>query len=228
MSLNTDIIKECVGRTVMDEYGRVFGRIVGFFRDLDHGVESLGVESGSGDFLVVPVTQFLFDDVHIVAKYPWKAGVTRLASGFDALLMKIRVLERLHNEGEVPEDVFVELYRGYDSRLKGLSEERSLLIATLRERGKRLEDQIREIKLFITNVKIGHEIGDIDDKTFRITTNAVQTILERDLSEKREIDTMIEATLNNLTAPPPLDEPPKPDSRERTKPIVLRIKDASP
>lgn len=228
MSLNTDTVKGYVGRTVMDEYGRVFGRIVGFLTGLNRTVTSLGVELSSGEFLVVPVTQTSIDDDSIVATYPWKAGFTRLLGKFDTLLLKMRVLEKLHSEGEVSEDVYVELCRGYEAHLKGLAEERSRLIDILKERGKRLEDRIRELKLFISNVKISREIGDIDDKTYKTTNEAVQTILDRDLSEKREIDAMVEAAVRNLTIPSPSAESSKPDSHGRAKPIVLRIKDVKP
>jgi len=226
MLLNVDIAKKLLIKTVSDSYGRKLGRIVGFSIDSKNEIQSIGIELNNGDFSCYSYSQISIENDSVIVNCLWKVEADRLSEQFALILRKNSALNKLYNSGEISQEVYDEIRKQYEATID-LAERCQVLSEDLRGRIKALNIQIGELKTFLANIKIEYQLENIDEETYKFSCETLQTILNRILLEKRDVD----IALNNLPKNPTISQTISLDTSRITnqpQPIVLRIKEAEP
>lgn len=225
---DTDAVKRFLGKTIRDEYGRVFGRVIGLFNNAKDEVASVGIELSNGGFSRYPRPQISVKGDSAVFIYAWKVASSAIWDEFSATRRKISALDKLYSDKEISKDIYGEMRGKNEVTINELVERREALVDDLQVRVKRLDAQIRGIQAFVADVKIERIVGEIDEESYKISSNAVQTELNRVSAEKKDIETTINRISNVHMIPLTSESAPKaPDIVKpptSAHPIALRVK----
>lgn len=222
--LLTKEIKNLLTKTITDPYGRKIGKIIAFSIDFKENIEFVGIELSNGDFSYYPASQITVKNESVLLNNPWHESI-RLAEEYTLILRKNSTLNELYNSREIQQEIYEEIRKQYESTIKDITERCKILSDDQKKRIDILNIQIKELKTFLTKMKIEYSLDNKDDEKYNVSLLNLQTILNRALSEKKDI----EVALNNIPKNPTLiqttpNEPPKITTKEQ--PIVLRIKEA--
>ncbi len=73
----------------------------------------------------------------------------------------------------------------HSSSINELNEQKDILIESLSERIRNLENQLKELELFLAHSKMQHTSGEINDDSYKIAYDSVNEGFKRILSEKK-------------------------------------------
>ena len=224
MVLNTDVMKNIITKDIFDSYGRKLGKVVAFLTDSTKNVSSIGVELNNGDFSYYSPSQISIQDNTVVAYYPWQVESERLNDEYVSALRKNSALHKLNDSGEIPQEVYDELRKQYEFTIKSLTERCQILSEDLKEKIKMLDVQVKELKTFLTNIRIEYMVQNIDEKSYTVSCLTLQNMLTRVLLEKKDMDAVLKNIPKNSSFSEIIqDLPPVTNS---SQPILLRIKEA--
>lgn len=222
--MNSDIAKKLLTRTVSDPYGRRLGRIVGFTEDSKKTMTNLGVELSNGDLSCFPCTQASLENDTVIIDYPWRIEAAQLSNEYALILRKNSALGKLRNNGEIIQEVYDEMQKQNDTKIKEITERFQILLDDVKSRIESLNMQIKQLKTFIANMKIEHMIGNIGEEAYKVSSESLQTMMNQALLEKNDA----EIVHNNLTKKQEISQTTIPEISEITnqpQPIVLRIRE---
>ena len=223
--MNADVVRKLLMRTVSDPYGRRLGRIVGFTVDPKKEVTALGIELTNGGLLCCPCTQISLENDTVIVDYPWRVEANQLGEEFTLICRKNSALDKLHNSGEVAQEVYDEMQKQNEATIREITKRCQNLSDDLKDRIEDLNTQAKELRTFLANVKIEHMVGNIDEEAYKVSSEILQTMLNQSLLEKRDV----ELALNNLSKNSMISQTTSPEHSRITsqpQPIVLRIKEA--
>jgi len=232
MSLQVEVVKNFVGKPLVDLYGRKLGYIVGFFTDARNDVISIEVELGTGEFCNFPGSQFSFSGGSAMLLPAWKADSNAFNGEYVPLVRKMHALEELYSKGEVPQEIYNDFHRQYENELKSLEEHRSALISSLNDRISKLDSQTKWLQTSLTSIKLHHLAGELDDNSFQAASDSIRNGLEVISTEKKDIETTL-SEVTKLDAasiiPPPAQKPSEPAQSKTGEetPIVVHVDNAS-
>jgi len=232
--------KYYLGRKVVDNYGRTLGKVVGYHNGEKGAPPLLGVEKLEGDFNIYPSTQLIDEANILVLDENWRTKAEALSEGLGLSARKLSALEKLYKAGEINSDAYENLGKDFDSTLQDLKTRRVSLIEKLSERSKMVSVRLKEVEDYFVNVKVAHELGEVDDEAYRVSRDALHDLINRLQTEQKDI----KAAEENLQPQPVAAiphvayektenpekqaqyEPPEAQEPPAETPIVLRIKEA--
>ena len=223
--MDSDVAKKLLTRTVSDPYGRRLGRIVGFTEDSKKNVTNLGIELANGDLSCYPCTQAFLENDTVILDYPWRIEAAKLSNEYALILRKNSALDKLRNDGEIIQEVYDEMQKQNDTKVKEITERFQTLLDDVKSRTESLNTQIKQLKTFIANIKIEHMIGNIGDEAYKVSSEILQTMMNQALLEKNDV----EIVQNNLTRKQEISQTTIPELSKiinQPQPIVLRIREA--
>lgn len=239
MTLQTKDVKPFVGKSIVDSYGRIIGRMIGFSVSLRNEITSVEIELGNGDFSSFPANQISIGDDSIVFIPAWKANSNALSEEYASTLHRVSVLKELYNKGDLQPEIYDDFSKKHEDLLNELETRRSALLASLKDEIVRLNAKIKELQTFIANIKVEHLTGEIDDQAYDTATNAAQMGLEKIYLEKKDLeitlDEITKITILSSTPIPASEQPiakiveqiaPTPETSKEA-PIVVRLKESS-
>lgn len=197
MNLSMDVAKDLLGRSISDSYGATIGKIVGISTDVKNKVTSVEVELGNGQFLNCLPSQIVVNEKGITLLEEWRLEADSLKTEFDLAIRRMRALSDLHRQGDIQPEIYEDFRRNHELSLKELEARREALAKKLTSINTRLDQQVRELEMFLANNKMQLASGEIDPQAYKIATDSVERGLERTLCAKRDI----EDVLRNTAAP---------------------------
>ncbi|MCL4436264.1 MAG: CdvA-like protein [Thaumarchaeota archaeon] len=205
-----------IGKQLRDSYGRYSGIIVGINTDESGSVCSIGVDAGCNGFQTIGVDQITFVDDNPVLVSNWKLKAESLIKTSGAAQKRIQALEELHREGEISQTVYEQLISRskaqFDLCLKNCDD----AVASLNEKATVLQNERNVISAFFGVLKLQHRIQEIDDSTYKSTSEHIESILQRNDKESKDIS----AILDSLTL-----QEPEPDV---SAPVAAPTPDETP
>ena len=222
--LLTKEVKNLLTKMITDPYGRKLGKIIAFSIDFKENIEFIGIELSNGDFSYYLASQISIENDSVILNNLWQNESIHLAEEFALILRKNSTLNELYNKGEIPQEIYDEIRKQYDAAIKDITERCKILSEDQKKRIDALNIQIKELKTFLTKMKIEYSL-DKDNEKYKVSLLTIQTILNRALSEKKDI----EIALNNIPKNPTLTQTipyEQPQIATKAQPIVLRIKEA--
>lgn len=194
--MKAEDIKPFIGKPVTDIHKRQVGRIVGYYANTRNEATSIELELVNGDFVNTPVNQIEITGDAVYYIQPWELEAESLKKQFDLIIRRIKALDELHRNGDIDEAIYEELRKQHSSSIEELKEQRDALLESLNERIKKLDNQIKELEIFLANSKMQHTSGEIDDQAYRTAYEAVNRGLNRAISEKNHLKELTEFLKN--------------------------------
>jgi hypothetical protein len=223
--------KYYLGRRVVDNYGRTLGKVVGYYTRDRGSPPLLGVELLEGDFTTLPSTHLIDEANILVLDENWKTKADGLAQDLTLIRRKIAALSKLYKSGEVSHDSYESLGKGFDAVDQDLRMRHGILLDKMGERSKALSLRLKEAEDYFVNVKLAHEVGEMDDEAYRLSRDALHDLVNRLQTEQKDIklaQETLQQTRISLENAEPSQKPPQvePQAISPEAPIVLRLKEA--
>ncbi|MBS7645216.1 MAG: CdvA-like protein [Candidatus Bathyarchaeia archaeon] len=194
--MKAEEIRPFIGKPVTDIHKRQVGRIIGYYANTRNEATSVELELVNGDFVNTPVNQIEITGDAVYYIQPWELEAESLKKQFDLIIRRIKALDELRRNGDIDEAIYEELRRQHSSSVEELKEQREVLLESLNERMRKLDNQIKELEIFLANSKMQHTSGEINDQAYKTAYEAVNNGLNRAISEKNHLRELTEFLKN--------------------------------
>jgi len=234
-------LKDYLNKRVFDSYGRTLGKVIACTGEGARDDLLLGIEVSDGGFLSTPRARLIPKGESLVLDESWRTRSENLRRELSIAVRKTSALNRLYNQGEVSKETYDGLNSDYGSAVAALTKKKETLQQRVEERFKSSFGQTREMESYLVNLKIGHELGEVDDEAYLSGRDALGKMLSQIQAEQKDL----EAARICLLEPSPMPEKPveRPVERPLDRlferrpptdaleplqdlPIVVRIKEA--
>ncbi|MEM3629770.1 MAG: CdvA-like protein [Candidatus Bathyarchaeia archaeon] len=194
MSLNSNLFIS-IGLPVIDEYGRVIGKIASFALAPNGKFEAVFIEHGNGKFLRGSLENLKFEGDKVILLSNIKLRVNVLCDHIPLIWRKDQALKELVEKKKISKELYEELHTSFDGALTQLKEEAQALIEEIDKEINRCINETRELNYALVHLEIEHEIGKVDDKTYETAFAIIQENLKKTSMEKSDL----EAAKNKLS-----------------------------
>ena len=179
--------KYYLGRKVVDNYGGSIGKVVGYYSKAKNSSLIVGLELTNGIFKAIQSSQLIDEANVFVLDENWKTKADELTQNLILNNRKVSALDKLHNSGEISSEACENLRKDYDEAIYDIKERRTAFLESLNDRSKILESKLKEIENYFVNIKVAHELGEMDDEAYRISRDALHDLLNRLQAELRDV-----------------------------------------
>lgn len=223
--------KYYLGRKVVDSYGRTLGKVVGYYTKSKNSFPIIGLELVEGIFKVVPSSHLIDEANVLVLDENWKIKAEDLSQNLTLNRRKISALSKLYKSGEISQQAYENLGKDFDATIQDLEAHSEDLLDRLRERSKTIEVKLKEVENYFVNIKVSHELGEMDDEAYRISRGALHDLINRLQTEQKDITAAEESLEQNSIQFNEAENVEKPLEAETKNvpsetPIILRIEEA--
>ncbi len=177
-----------IGKPIKNEYGRVIGKIASFALTPNGKFEAVYLELGDGQFTKHPMESVRFNgaDVTFVTKIKSQAGT--LCDHIPLIWRKDEALKDLLEKKKINPEVFQDLHGAFSSVLTQLKKEAQVLVDESMIEMERCREEIISLSYAIANLEIEHEIGKVDEESYKSAFVLLQESLRRASTEKTDYE----------------------------------------
>lgn len=212
MSQNPNLFLS-VGKPVKDEYGRVIGKVASFAMTPNGKFDAVFIEFSGGQFSKQPMEQLKFTGSEVTYISTVKAQSSVLCDQIPLMWRKDQALKDLSDK-KISPDMYTELHTSFDSVLSQLKKDAKVLSDQIADQVATCDDEIKAMTYAILNLEIEHEIGRIDDESYKSSFGMLQDSLKRTTQEKTELEMAKSKLANTLLGDNIL--PPMPTQKTKT------------
>lgn len=231
LSKENTVGKYYLGRKVVDSYGKTLGKVVGYYSKSKNSQPIIGLELTSGIFKSIS-SEHLLDEANIlVLDENWRTKAEEITQNLTLNMRKISAVGKLYKSGEISQEASDNLGKDFDANIQNLRAHREDLLDRLNERSKILNYKLKEVENYFVNVKVAHELDEMDDESYKISRDALHNLINRLQTEQKDI-TVAEETLKqtptNIDTVTYIEKPQEADTKSNPidSPIILRIEEA--
>lgn len=190
-------ISMLIGRPVKDNLNRQVGEVLSFTIDSAGQVSEVLVKENNGRHLCYPVDRLSMDgdSVRVISEIDKKVEIT--SENIPLLWRKKKILDKLLNENKILPEIYQKLYAEFDEALTNLKAEAQAAMADLDKQIEEYEKLFKTLHFAKTYLDIEHEIGHVEDETYRQSMIAILNGL-RDVVEKKQALQEKKETLSNI------------------------------
>ncbi len=197
MSQNPNLFLS-VGKPVKDEYGRIIGKVASFAMTPNGKFDAVFIEFSGGQFSKQPMDQLRFSGSEVTFISTVKAQSTVLCDQIPLIWRKDQALKDLSDKKKISTDIYAELHNSFDSILSQLKKDAKVLTDQLSDQIATCDDEIKAMTYAILNLELEHEIGKVDDESYKASFSMLQESLKRTTQEKTELDLAKNKLANTL------------------------------
>jgi len=179
--------KYYLGRKVVDSYGGSIGKVVGYYSKTKNSSLIVGLELTNGVFKEVQSSQLIDEANVFVLDENWKTKADELTQNLILNNRKISALDKLYSSGEISSEACENLRKDFDEAIYDIKEQRTGFLESLNVRSKTLDCKLKEIENYFVNVKVAHELGEMDDEAYRISRDMLHDLINRLQAEQRDV-----------------------------------------
>lgn len=201
MAVKTEVARKIVGKVIRDSYDQVYGRILGVSSGPQATVPYVLIERSNGDISNCPSSEILVAGDSLVLNTSWTGKANRLSEDVSIILQKISALNKLYKNGEVVKNVYEKIQEQYETVIQSLLEHRQRLSKNAKDRLEALSSRVDHLGVFLVNVKLDRSIKYVDEEAYKATSEALQELLARTLSEKNEVQAALTELTEDATPP---------------------------
>lgn len=184
-----------------DMYGRFVGHVVGISYDTLGEVTAIQVEHGGGNLAEYPISQVSINKNFVVLIPKWKVENSIIQKEWTLTQKKIFALDNLLKSGKVSQRVYENLRKQeFEPVIKNLRKKREAILSDLKSRYDELKFQVRKFENSIANIELERMVGGMDDQIYKTSYDSIKSLLERAMSEKKDIEAVLEQ-LDHLDSP---------------------------
>jgi CdvA-like coiled-coil domain len=177
-----------IGKPVKNDYGRIIGKVASFGLTPDGKFNAVYVEFGDGQFTKQPMESLRFNGAEItfVTKIKTQAGM--LCDHIPLIWRKDEALKDLLEKKKITPDVFQDLHNSFGTVLTQLKKDAQVIMDESAIEIERCRDEILSLSYAIANLEIEHEIGKVDEETYKSAFALLQETLKRASTEKADYE----------------------------------------
>jgi len=216
MSQNPNLFLS-IGKPIKDEYGRVVGKVASFSMTPTGKFDAVFVEFSSGKFSKQPLDQMKFNGSEVTFISTTKAQALALCDQIPLIWRKDQALKDLSEKKKISPEMYLEIHKSFDGVLNQLKKDAQVVSEELADQIATCEDEIKAISYAVLNLEIEHEIGRIDDESYKTAFAMLQDNLKRITNEKNELESA-KNKLSNTMLGDSLTPAPKP-----SKPVEIAV-----
>jgi len=177
-----------IGKPIKNEYGRVIGKVASFSLTPDGKFDSVYMEFGDGQFRKQPMESLRFNGAEITYITKIKSQAGTLSDHIPLIWRKDEALKDLLEKKKITPEVFQDLHQSFGTVLTQLKKDAQIIIDESVVEIERCKDEITSLSYAIANLEIEHEIGKVDEETYRTAFALLQETLKRAASEKTDYE----------------------------------------
>ena len=185
--------KYYLGRKIIDSYGRTLGKVVGYYSMNKNSTPIIGLELVGGIFKTVPSSHIIDEANVLVLNENWKINAENLSQNLKLNRRKTSALSKLYKSGEISQQACENLGKDFDATIQDLEAHREDLLDRLSERSIILEVKLKEVEKYFVNIKVSHELGEMDDEAYRKSQGALHDLINRLHTEQKDITAVEES-----------------------------------
>ncbi len=197
MSQNPNLFLS-VGKPVKDEYGRVIGKVASFAMTPNGKFDAVFIEFSGGQFSKQPMEQLKFTGSEITFISTVKAQSSVLCDQIPLIWRKDQVLKDLSEKKRISPEMYTEIHSSFDSVLSQLKKDAKVLADQISDQVATCDDEIKAMSYAILNLEVEHEIGRIDEESYKSSFAMLQDSLKRTTQEKTELEQAKNKLANTL------------------------------
>jgi hypothetical protein len=251
MSTNSNLFLS-IGKPVKDEYGRVIGKLASFAMSPNGKFDAAFIEFNDGHFSKQPMEDLKFNGTEVTFISKIRAQANILNDQIPLIWRKDQALKDLAEKKKISPDIYQELHSSFEGVLNQLKKDAQVLSEELAVEIERCDDSIKSLSYAVVNLELEHEIGQVNEESYKSAFAMIQESLRRINTEKSEIVQTKTKLSNillgdiskpelkiNMPAPPaptaPAAHSPQPTSNEPEKteekpelpepPVVVYVKE---
>jgi hypothetical protein len=223
--------KYYLGRKIIDSYGKSLGKVVGYYSKSKNSQPIIGLELTDGIFRTISSTNLIDEANFLVLDENWKTKVEELTQDLTLNIRKLSAVNKLYKSGEISQEASDNLSTDFDSNIQDLKAHREDLLERLDERSNILNCKLKEVENYFVNVKVAHELGEIDDESYKISRDALHNLINRLQTEQKDIsvaEEILKQTPVDVNAVTYIEKPLEAENKNipLDSPILLRIEEA--
>lgn len=218
-----------LGKTVQTPYNTHVGRLVGIDTNIRNEVTQVSVEQASGALAKYPAAQVRIQNGSIVLAPAWKEEAADLEREYLTASKRISALKSLLSDGDIDTVAYRQMTSEYESALHAMESRRIDLVDSLKERTGKLEEQIRELQLALTDNKLLYSSEVVEAGAYKEACQVIHEMLDGHFAEKKDIQSTIDA-LTRLEHGQSMQEPAKPQQVDQKIPdfVVVKLREETP
>jgi len=177
-----------IGKPIKNEYGRIIGKVASFALTPSGKFDAVYVEFGDGQFTKQPLETLKFSgaEVTFVSKIKNQAGV--LCDQIPLIWRKDQALKDLSDKKKIAPELFQELHNSFTSVLTQLKKDAQIIVDESGIEIVRCQEEISSLSYAIVNLEIEHEIGKVDEESYKNAFALLQETLKRATLEKTDFE----------------------------------------
>jgi hypothetical protein len=177
-----------IGKPIKNEYGRIIAKVASFALTPDGKFDSVYMEFGDGQFSKQPMENLRFTGTEITYITRIKSHASTLCDHIPLIWRKDEALKDLLEKKKITPEVFQDLHNSFGTVLTQLKKDAQNIIDESIIEIERCRDEITSLSYAIANLEIEHEIGKVDEETYKNAFALLQETLKRAATEKTDYE----------------------------------------
>ena len=211
MSNNSNLFLS-IGKPIKDEYGRTVGKVASFALTPSGKFDGVYIESNDGKFVKQSMEHLRFNGAEVTYTSTLKSQASVLCDQIPLIWRKNQALKDLAEKRKISPDLYQELRNNFEAVLNQLKKDAQALSDEANKEITRCEQEIKTLGYAVVNLELEHEIGKIDDATYKSAFAMLQEALKRLNSQKSDME-LTKAKVSNIL----LGDSPEIEQKIKTK-----------
>jgi hypothetical protein len=185
MSTNSNLFLS-IGKPVRDEYGRIVGKVASFAMSPNGKFDAAFIEFNDGHFSKQPMEDLKFNGAEVTFISKIKAQANILNDQIPLIWRKDQALKDLAEKKKIAPDIYQELHSSFEGVLNQLKKDAQVLMDELAVEIERCDESIKSLSYAVVNLELEHEIGQVNEESYKSAFAMLQESLRRVNTEKSE------------------------------------------
>jgi hypothetical protein len=177
-----------IGKPIKNEYGRVIGKVASFALTPNGKFDAVFIEFGDGQFSKQPMESLRFNGAEVTFISKIKNQANTLCDHIPLIWRKDQALKELAEKKKIAPELYQEMHSSFESVLAQLKKDAQIVVDDAAIEIERCQEEISSLTYAIANLEIEHEIGKIDEESYRAAFNLLQETLKRATAEKNDYE----------------------------------------
>jgi hypothetical protein len=177
-----------IGKPIKNEYGRIIGKVASFALTPDGKFDAVFMEFSDGQFTKQPMENLRFNASEVTFITKIKSQASTLSDHIPLIWRKDEALKDLLDKKKIAPEVFQDLHQSFGTVLGQLKKDAQVIIDESAVEIERCREEITSLSYAIANLEIEHEIGKVDEETYKTAFALLQETLKRAASEKTDYE----------------------------------------
>ena len=186
-----------IGKPVKDEYGHTVGKLASFALTPNGQFDAAFIEFSDGKFSKQPMENLKIDGAEITFISTIKARTKNLCDQIPLIWRKDQALRDLSEKKKVTPELYQELHNSFDNILTQLKKDAQVLVDETANEIDNCDEALKTMSYAIVNLELEHEIGKIDETTYKTAFNTLQESLKRLSNRKNDME-QTKAKISNI------------------------------